>query len=49
MTVWMQEQIPLLDVADGTRKHYIVSVAALIESGTMRKWSELDGGEYSSV
>ena len=41
MTVWMQEQIPLLDVADGTRKHYIVSVAALIESGTMRKWSEL--------
>ena len=34
MTVWMQEQIPLLDVADGTRKHYIVSVAALIESGT---------------
>jgi integrase len=41
MTVWMQEQIPLLDVADGTRKHYVVSVAALIESGTMRKWSEL--------
>ena len=41
MTVWMQEQIPLLDVADGTRKHYIVSVAALIESDTMRKWSEL--------
>ena len=41
MTVWMQEQIPLLDVADGTRNHYKVSVAALIESGTMRKWSEL--------
>lgn len=41
MTVWMQEQIPLLDVANGTRKHYVVSVAALIESNTMRKWSEL--------
>ncbi len=41
MTVWMQDQIPMLDVAHGTRKHYKVSVAALIESGTMRKWSEL--------
>jgi integrase len=41
MAAWMYEQIPLLNVADGTRKHYIVSVAALIESGAMRKWSEL--------
>jgi len=41
MTVWMQDQIPMLDVARGTRKHYKVSVVALIESGTMRKWSEL--------
>ena len=41
MTVWMQEEIEKLDVAHGTRNHYKVSVAALIESGVMRKWSEL--------
>ena len=41
MTVWMQDEVEKLDVADGTRRHYKVSVAALIESGTMRKWSEL--------
>ena len=41
MTVWIQEEVEKLDVAHGTRNHYKVSVAALIESGTMRKWSEL--------
>lgn len=41
MTAWMYEQIPMLDVADGTRKHYFVSVAALVESGAMRRWSDL--------
>lgn len=41
MTVWMQDEVEKLDVAHGTRNHYKVSVAALIESGTMRKWSEL--------
>lgn len=41
MTVWMKEQIPMLDVAKGTKQHYMGSVAALIESGVMRKWSEL--------
>ena len=41
MTVWMSEEVERLDVASGTRNHYRVSVAALIESGTMRKWSEL--------
>ena len=41
MAAWMYEQIPLLDVADGTRKHYVVSVAALVESGAMCRWSDL--------
>ena len=41
MTGWMAEQIPMLDVAHGTRNHYRVSVAALVESGAMRKWSDL--------
>ena len=41
MTGWMAEQIPMLDVAHGTRNHYRVSVAALVESGTMRRWKDL--------
>ena len=41
MTGWMAEQIQMLDVAHGTRNHYKVSVAALVESGSMRKWSDL--------
>ena len=41
MTGWMAEQIPMLDVAHGTRNHYKVSVAALVDSGTMRKWKDL--------
>ena len=41
MIAWMKSQIPVLDVADGTRKHYVVSVAALTESMTMRGWKDL--------
>jgi len=41
MVAWMYEQIPLLDVAPGTAKHYRVSVAAMVESGVMRRWSDL--------
>ena len=41
MTGWMAEQIPMLDVAHGTRNHYRVSVAALVESGAMRRWKDL--------
>lgn len=41
MTGWMAEQIPMLDVAHGTRNHYKVSVAALVESGAMRLWKDL--------
>lgn len=41
MIAWMKSQIPMLNVAHGTRNHYRVSVAALVESGAMRKWSEL--------
>ena len=41
MTGWMSEQIPMLDVAHGTRNHYRVSVAALVESGAMRRWKDL--------
>ena len=41
MTGWMAEQISMLDVAHGTRNHYRVSVAALVESGSMRRWKDL--------
>jgi integrase len=41
MIAWMESQIQMLDVADGTRKHYVVSVAALAESMTMRRWQDL--------
>ena len=41
MVAWMEAQIPLLDVATGTRKHYVVAVAALAESGVMRRWADL--------
>ena len=41
MTGWMAEQISMLDVAHGTRNHYRVSVAALVESGAMRRWKDL--------
>ena len=41
MVAWMESQIPLLDVSEGTRKHYRVSVAALAESGVMRRWADL--------
>ena len=41
MAAWMYEQIPLLDVAPGTAKHYRGSVAAMVESGVMRRWSDL--------
>ena len=41
MSAWMYEQIPMLDVAPGTAKHYTISVAAMVESGSMRRWSDL--------
>ncbi len=41
MIAWMKLQIPLLDVAHGTRNHYRVSVAALVDSGAMKRWKDL--------
>ena len=41
MTTWMEKEIDKLDVRKGTAAHYRVSVAALVESGIMRKWSDL--------
>lgn len=41
MAAWMYEQIPILGVAHGTAKHYKVSVAAMVESGAMRRWTDL--------
>lgn len=39
---WMGSQIPMLDVQKGTARHYEISVAALLDSGAIRKWSDLN-------
>lgn len=41
MTTWMDKEIDKLDIRKGTAAHYRVSVAALVESGAMRRWTDL--------
>lgn len=41
MLEWMKNEIKKLGVRKGTAAHYRVSVVALVESGVMRKWSDL--------
>ena len=41
MLAWMESEIGRLDVAKGTLNHYRVSVAALVKSGVMSRWSDL--------
>ena len=41
MLEWMKNEIEKLDVRKGTAAHYRVSVAALVESGAMRRWTDL--------
>ena len=41
MLAWMESEIERLDVAKGTLNHYRVSVAALVKSGVMSRWSDL--------
>lgn len=41
MIAWMEGEIDKLGVRKGTAAHYRVAVAALVESRSMRKWSDL--------
>lgn len=41
MLAWMKNEIEKLGVRKGTAAHYRVSVAGLVESGIMKKWSDL--------
>ena len=41
MVAWMDDEIGKLGVRKGTAAHYRVSVAALVESGAMKRWSDL--------
>lgn len=41
MIAWMDAETEKLNVAVGTLRHYRVSVAALKESGVMKRWSDL--------
>lgn len=38
---WMKKQIPMLDIKDGTRKHYWLLYDRLNEYGKLRSWSDL--------
>lgn len=38
---WVDDQIPLLDVDDGTRKHYVTLKNRLDEFGQIRRWQDL--------
>lgn len=41
MTTWMEKEIDKLNVRKGTAAHYRVSMDALVESGAMRRWTDL--------
>lgn len=39
---WVEEQVPLLPITEGTRKHYEPLVSRLIDFGKMRKWRDVN-------
>lgn len=41
MVDWISEQIPLLNVGEGTRRHYVTMLGRLNEWGKMRAWHDL--------
>lgn len=41
MLTWMREQVPLLNVSEGTRRHYKLLVDRLEQYGKLRAWSDL--------
>lgn len=41
MLAWVEDQVPLLKVCDGTRKHYELLLVRLKEFGRLRSWSDL--------
>ena len=38
---WIEEQIPMLNVKEGTRKHYYPLVTRLMEFGKMTRWQDV--------
>lgn len=38
---WIEQQIPLLNIKEGTRKHYYPLVARLTEFGKLRRWQDI--------
>ena len=38
---WIEEQIPLLNLTDGTRRHYDLLLARLIEFGKILRWQDV--------
>ena len=38
---WIEERIPMLRIAEGTRKHYATTLSKLLEFGGMRSWNDV--------
>ena len=38
---WVEQQIPLLNLKEGTRRHYDLLLARLIEFGKIRRWQDI--------
>lgn len=38
---WMEQQIPKLDVKEGTRRHYHTTLTRLTEYGKIRRWQDI--------
>ena len=41
MLDWIEEQVPMLNVKEGTRKHYMTVLLRLTEYGEMKSWRDL--------
>ena len=41
MLDWIEEQVPMLNIKEGTRKHYMTVLLRLTEYGEMKSWRDL--------
>lgn len=41
LLVWLKEQVPMLNMSDGTRRHYELLLDRMKEYGKIRSWSDL--------
>ena len=41
LITWIEQQVPMLNLADGTKKHYHTLIARLIEYDKLRRWQDV--------